>query len=453
VSSSQDKTTAPKTQSPRRMARSLHSDLTRFVQPFLEELDRKLDRRLVQTFLATLVAILSLRNRQFGLLLSELGGVILSPSHAPAGTKRISNLLRSPNWTSDLLKNWFWSQAEQRHQQLQADGQTPFVLWDGSVWEKPETLKQDDFCAVRSAKAKRLCRIRKGFYNPPSGRPICVPGLEWFALLLTAPHSHATLICMNWWTKRGPKATSKMEHHLAALAQVARRWGRSVIHIFDREYASEPWLNHLFEHDCRFIVRWKKGQKLLDSWGEERKAWEIVRGKRSWENKLLKAAKGKEIKLGVYACPVNHPDHPQNLWLVVARNTGVSEPWYLLTTEDAHTPELAWQVIYGYAKRWQIESFWRYHKSALAIESPRVWSWDRREKLLLMVSLVYAFLLSLLDTLRLECSQRLLDLWAKRTGRRNRECTFPLYRLRDAIARLFTAALPPPGTIPLKSSG
>ena len=49
-------------------------------------------------------------------------------------------------------------------------------------------------------------------------------------------------------------------------------------------------------------------------------------------NKHLKAAKGKEIKLGVYACPVNHPDHPQNLWLVVARNTGASEPWYLLTT-------------------------------------------------------------------------------------------------------------------------
>jgi hypothetical protein len=30
------------------------------------------------------------------------------------------------------------------------------------------------------------------------------------------------------------------------------------------------------------------------------------------------------------------------------------------------------------------------------MESPRVWIWERREKLLLIVTLVYAFLLSLL---------------------------------------------------------
>jgi len=39
---------------------------------------------------------------------------------------------------------------------------------------------------------------------------------------------------------------------------------------------------------------------------------------------------------------------------------------------------------------------WRYSKSELAMESPRVWIWERREKLLLIVTLVYAFLLSLL---------------------------------------------------------
>ena len=32
----------------------------------------------------------------------------------------------------------------------------------------------------------------------------------------------------------------------------------------------------------------------------------------------------------------------------------------------------------------------------LAMESPRVWTWERREKLLLMVTLFYGFLLSLL---------------------------------------------------------
>jgi hypothetical protein len=30
-----------------------------------------------------------------------------------------------------------------------------------------------------------------------------------------------------------------------------------------------------------FVVCWKKGNTLLDNWGEARKAWEIARGKRS----------------------------------------------------------------------------------------------------------------------------------------------------------------------------
>jgi hypothetical protein len=40
---------------------------------------------------------------------------------------------------------------------------------------------------------------------------------------------------------------------------------------------------------------------------------------------------------------------------------------------------------------------WRYGKSELAMESPRVWTWERRKKLLLLASLAYAFLGFLLD--------------------------------------------------------
>jgi hypothetical protein len=57
-------------------------------------------------------------------------------------------------------------------------------VWDGSVLEKPKTLQNDDLCAVRSSKARRLKRIRPGFFNPPGGRPICVPGLHWLGLLV-----------------------------------------------------------------------------------------------------------------------------------------------------------------------------------------------------------------------------------------------------------------------------
>ena len=49
-----------------------------------------------------------------------------------------------------------------------------------------------------------------------------------------------------------------------------------------------------------------------------------------------------------------------------------------------------------YARRWQIKMALRFNKSELAIDSPRVWSWERRLKLLMIVTLVYAFLLRLL---------------------------------------------------------
>ena len=79
----------------------LVSDLCyRFLKSLLEELNEQLDRRLVQTFLQTVLVIIAHRQRNQGLLLSELGGYLTSPRQAPAGTKRLSRLLHSGRWQS-----------------------------------------------------------------------------------------------------------------------------------------------------------------------------------------------------------------------------------------------------------------------------------------------------------------------------------------------------------------
>jgi hypothetical protein len=103
---------------------------------------------------------------------------LLWPDQAPAPTKRLSNLLRSRYWTADLIADWLWQQADTRVQTLLAAGDEPLLLWDGSVLEKPESIKSEGLCSVRSSKARRMGRIRPGFFNPPGGRPICVPGLQ-----------------------------------------------------------------------------------------------------------------------------------------------------------------------------------------------------------------------------------------------------------------------------------
>jgi hypothetical protein len=107
-------------------------------------------------------------------------------------------------------------------------------------------------------------------------------------------------------------------------------------------------------------------------------------------------------------------------------------------------------VVQAYARRWQIEMSLRFNKSELALESPRLWSWERRLKLLMMVTLAYAFLLALLRLPR-EWLCQVLRAWCHRTGKRSRETPTPLYRLRLALSRLFAAH--PPHFTAYQSSG
>jgi hypothetical protein len=447
-----DATPAIAAQASKMAATRLSNHLVTFLAPLLRSLDQRLDRRLVATFLATLIAIVEWRNRAHGLLLSELGAYLLSPEQAPAGTKRLSNLLRSERWKAKLLAEWLWQQADARVQALRTTGEEPLLIWDGSVLEKPETIQNDDLCAVRSSKARRLKRIRPGFFNPPGGRPICVPGLNWLGLLILGHSGIPTVAAMHWWTKRGEQVSDQQTELRSLLTQSVKAWGRTVLHIWDREFASAAWVCQMLDTNSRFVLRWKKRNKLLDSWGEARKAWEITRGKRSWEYRYLRDSHtGERHKVGVVASCVTHPAHPQPLWLVVARPGRHLEPWYLLTSEPIRTVEDAWAIMLAYGRRWQIECAWRYSKSELAMESPRVWTWERREKLLLMVTLVYAFLLSLLTSDWEELRDWLLRGWCHRTGKRSREVAAPLYRLRSALSRLWQAYLPAPGTLRLSS--
>ena len=96
---------------------------------------------------------------------------------------------------------------------------------------------------------------------------------------------------------------------------------------------------------------------------------------------------------------------------------------------------------------------WRFGKSGLAMESPRVWTWERRKKLLLLASLAYAFLVSLLDPTFEPLRTWLLQHWCHRTGKRSREVPTPLYCLRSALSRLWLAYPWPPQLPTFGNSG
>lgn len=413
-----------------------------FLYGLLAGLDQCLDRRLVETFLALVRVIVMHRNRPQGLLLSELGGYLKPVWQAPAGTKRISNLLRSKGWSADFIETYLWIQADERVVELSCAGKAVLVIWDESVLEKPESLQLEGLCAVRSSKAQRLKRIKSGFFNPPGGRPIFVPGYNWLQVLVAGMDGSPTVATMQWWTTRGAQATEKRSLEAEILREIAEAWGTQVLHIWDRGFAGSPWLSLAYVHAVRFVLRWPKRYGLLDELGQERPAWQCTRGKRSWEHRLLWDARRRCYrKTGILAIPISDKTYLQPLWLVVARRGAGQEPWYLLTNEPIRTPQDAWQVVLAYARRWQIEMSIRFDKCELAFESPRLRSWESQRRLLLLTPLVFAFLLSLL--LLRPWLTWLLSHWCHRTGKWSLQLKTPLYRLRSALARFWLAHPPP----------
>ncbi len=415
------------------------------LKALLVQLKVGMDRRLVQTLLSLVMVILIHRHRNQGLLLSELGGYLLDPEQAPAGTKRISRLLHAPGWTSEDIVRYLWAQADRRVEELSAERHTVLAIWDESVIEKPESLHLEGLCAVKSNKAKRLKRIKPGYFNPPGGRPIFVPGYHWLQVLVLGMQGPPTLAHMRWWSTRGEQASDRRSQEREVLVEATCRWGlHQVLHVWDRGFAGNPWLTIAFVHAVRFVMRWSKHYKLIDEQGRMRKAWEISRGKRSWDHRLLWDARRRcHRKVGVVAMPVYDCTHYQPLTLVVARPGQGREPWYLLTNEPVHNSNHAWRIVLAYARRWQVEMSIRYDKCELAFESPRLRRWETQQRLLLLATLAYSFLLSLLGPDPVDTRSWLLRNWCHRTGEWSRKVQAPLYRLRMAICRLWLTHPPP----------
>lgn len=417
-------------------SREMENQCWEFLKPFLEEVHKKIDRRLVKTLLDLVLVILIHRHRNNGLLLSELGDHLLGGERGPAGVKRIASLLHSVKWHSVWILNYLWRSANTKIRALVAQKEEVYAIWDESVLEKPESLQAEGLCAVRSSKAARLKRIKPGYFNPPTERPIFVPGFNWLQVLVTGLTGVPVLAHLCWWTTRGEQASQKRVEEGKILRKVAKLWGRQVIHIWDRGFAGSPWTTLALDLHLRFILRWNKNYHLLGPDGRKQEVWKISRGKRSWEYRMIWDARRRcQRKTRVIALPIHLPEDERPLFLVVSRPGYGRKPWYLITSEPVYTAEQAWKIIFAYARRWQIEMSLRFTKSEMAFESPRLLAWEARLKFLLIAALAYAFLLSLLANT--EFLFNFISRYCHRTGKWSRVISAPLYRLRLALSRLW----------------
>jgi len=80
--------------------------------------------------------------------------------------------------------------------EIQAADKLPLILWDESVLEKPESLKAEPLCAVRSSKEQRLKRIKPGYFN-------------WLQVLVIVRQGPPRLAHLRWWTTRGKHQRTK----------------------------------------------------------------------------------------------------------------------------------------------------------------------------------------------------------------------------------------------------
>ncbi len=415
--------------------------LESYLAPYQERLDAYVDRRIVGNLIATVAAIVQSRS---GLTLSEVGSALCGPQHSEAGTQRLKRAVHHQGWHSRLIEHLLWEQAEQRCQQLEQQGETPLCIWDSSVLEKPESEQLQGLGAVRSSRVRRLARSRKGLYNRPGAIAVRVRGFEWESLLLLGKDGLPQVATMRWWTREKGVSGQQSKQQEDLLAQVACRWGRRVRHVFDRGYGTGPWLASLSCWHLRFVVRWKKGNKLIDAAGLQRKAWQIACGKRSWgKARLLWDTHYRVYRsTGVLALPVRHEQYQGQLWLVVVRQGKGREPWYVLTNEPVQTEEQAWDIALSYVRRWKIEESFRFQKSELQIASLRLVDWEPRRKMLLLVTLAYGFLLSVLSPELCLARSRLLLHWCQRADWRQGKAKAPLYRLRWALSRLWQTHAP-----------
>jgi hypothetical protein len=420
----------------------LHQAL-RYLKPYTEQLYLQMDVRLVRTFFDAFIGIIVHRNKDKGLLLSELGGYITGFLEAVRGTKRLSNLFRSDKWSHKDIEGQHLAQAKSQVEKWTKEGRRLLGFIDDSQVEKPESWFSEGLCAVYSSKAQRLTRIKKGYYRPPISR-VCVPGFEWTALMIGGLSLTPMVGLMTWWTKRGWHRDSQDNVFYKMLKQIKASFGAALTLVLDRGFANEPTLERLFKCQLSFIIRWKTTNLLTNTEGVTKNTWRICFGKKGFDKRVVWDKERKQaLKLEIIYAPVWHPEHrdkPLTLIVVRPKNRIGQQPMYLLTNLEIDSVGLAWEIFQSYIQRWDVEQAFRFIKSELGIHTIRLHEFDNRLKFMALVMLVYEFLLQIWRNWK-ACALVIINTWCPRSDKRLLNNRLPLYRFRIALANLLSILL------------
>ena len=372
-------------------------------------------------------------NSTKSLLLTELGTLLSGSDHGNAGVKRIGNLLRSENGSSTIIADFLKSITHNRIENMRSKNVRPLLIWDRSVLEKQESMRLEGLSPVISSKAKRLSRIKPGYYNSPVKGFINVPGFKVEAAVLTALSEGTSLFECNvysltglykeWWSNFMWYGFENMNNHS----------NNDVFHVFDSGYANTTLLEFSERFNEKFLVRWISNKHLIDAKGK-RLTHHISRG---MKNKSFKVTYDKERKRNAGKLitwkKIRHPEmgNQEYTLSVVREKNRKGSPIYLLTNLDIKTKQQAWEMLCSYMKRWEVEQMFRCCKAEIGMQSIRVQTWESRLKLFGIALLIYEFLKEIIQKRR-HYVERLINIYAPLFGLKR--SNVPFYRLRKAFA-------------------
>lgn len=72
------------------------------------------------------------------------------------------------------------------------------------------------------------------------------------------------LFDFEWWTRRGEHARQRADVLNDTLSEPTQRFGQTVLHVFDRGYASQAWLGNLLAAKLKGLIRWQPHYHLLN---------------------------------------------------------------------------------------------------------------------------------------------------------------------------------------------
>jgi len=160
--------------------------------------------------------------------------------------------------------------------------------------------------------------------------------------------------------------------------------------IMDRDYDNVEMMKRILGQGDNFVIRLKKNRHL------------IYQNKKLSVRDLALRRKGKinfrtEIKGTVYDLKVSHitVEIPslkgQKLTMVVVYGYG-KDPMVLLTNKQVRKKDEILSILKAYILRWRIEEMFRVQKNEFKLESIRVRSLKRLNRLFLLVSIIITFM-------------------------------------------------------------